>query len=233
VNTTLPPVIGARATVLAPFHYHSLAVPGGTATLPDFLTDRQISFAIAAALGCLSASPALPMKDYRAHMTALPLLASVFETKEARLLRPLAKRLNIDAEAGLTKSVQDATGTGNLKTYFFIQEVPPGLVYEGAIFGADPFALASLVEERPVSEIIVRTGRHLGGLLRLERAVDVRTARLNAHTAGLFGRDLSLDDGIGVEVFALHDLQVTRAVDLHKAAAAVGAWRPFGAAGHG
>ena len=163
MNTTLPPVIGARATVLVPFHYHSLAVPGGTATLPDFLTDRQISFAIAAALGCLSASPALPMKDYRAHMTALPLLASVFETKEARLLRPLAKRLNIDAEAGLTKSVQDATGTGNLKTYFFIQEVPPGLVYEGAIFGADPFALASLVKKGQSPRSLCALGDTLAG----------------------------------------------------------------------
>jgi hypothetical protein len=41
----------------------------------------------------------------------------VFETP--RLLPPLARRLNLDDEAGLTKAVQDATSTGNLKTYFF------------------------------------------------------------------------------------------------------------------
>lgn len=222
---------GVRATVLSPFHYHSLAVPGGTATLPDYLTDRQVSFALAAALGCLRASPALPRKDYRAHMAALPLLASVLETNEARLLRPLARRLNLDAEAGLTKSVQDATGTGNLKTFFFVQEVPPGLVYEGAVFGADPFELAARAEGRKVRDIIVRTGRHLGGLLRIERA-PVAQVRLNAHTAALFGRDLPLDDGIPVAVYALHDLQVTHPVSLDVAAQMVGAWRSFGEGDH-
>jgi hypothetical protein len=49
-------VIGIRAEVLSPLHYHSLAVPGGTATQPDYLTDRQVAFALGAALGCLSYS---------------------------------------------------------------------------------------------------------------------------------------------------------------------------------
>ena len=94
--------IGVRATVLSPFHYHSLAVPSGTATQPEYLTDRQMSFALAGTLGCLSSSPALPRKDYRGHLAALPFLASVFETRAPRLLPPRACRLNIDAETGFT-----------------------------------------------------------------------------------------------------------------------------------
>jgi hypothetical protein len=210
---------GVRATVLSPFHYHSLAVPSGTATRPKYLTDRQVSFALGAALGCLSSNLALPTKDYRAHLSAFPFLASVFETREPRLLPPLARRLNLDDEAGLTKSVQDATGTGNLKTYFFIQEVPPGVVFEGAVFGADPFMLAAEAEGRPVREIVVRTGRHLSGLLRLEPVVST-AVRLNAHTAALFGQETS------VEIYAMHDLQVTPLLPITEAAAQIARWRP-------
>jgi hypothetical protein len=215
--------LGVKATVLSPFHYHSLAVPSGTATQPNFLTDRQMSFALGAALGCLSASPALPRKDYRSHLSTLPFLASIFETQDAQLLPPLAKRLNLDEEAGLTKSVQDATGSGNLKTYFFIQEVPPGIVYEGAIFGADPFRLAAEAEGRSVQEIVVRTGRHLGGLLKIERLKDVTEVRLNAHTANLFGRA----EGLPVAVYVLHDIQPTEPMSLAEAWKHVSGWRPF------
>lgn len=220
--SAIPSVVGVRATVLAPFHYHSLAVQGGTATQPRFLTDRQMSFALGAALGCLSSSPALPRKDYRGHLAALPFLASVFETQNPRLLPPLAKRLNLDDEAGLTKAVQDATSTGNLKTYFFIQEVPPGVIYEGAVFGADPFALASQAEGRPCREIVVRTGRHLGGLLRLEPAEPGET-RLNVHTAALFGAEA----GLPVEIFAMHDLQLSALQSLREAARTVAPWRSW------
>jgi hypothetical protein len=214
--------VGIKATVLAPFHYHSLAVQGGTATQPRFLTDRQVSFALGAALGCLSTSLALPRKDYRSHLAALPFLASVFETATPQLLPPLARRLNLDDEAGLTKAVQDATSTGNLKTYFFIQEVPPGVVYEGAVFGADPFALAAEAEGRISSEIIVRTGRHLGGLLRLERSAP-DGVRLNLHTAALFGREA----GMKLDIFAMHDLQLTPPLAMAEAAAQVAQWRVF------
>lgn len=218
-------VVGVRATVLSPFHYHSLAVPSGTATQPDFLTDRQMSFALGAALGCLSSSPALPRKDYRTHLAALPFMASVFETAQPQLLPPLARRLNLDEEAGLTKAVQDATGTGNLKTYFFIQEVPPGVEYCGAVFGADPFALAGRAEGRPCHEIVVRTGRHLGGLLRLEPE-PLGEVRLNAHTAALFEQA----DGLAVELYALHDLQLSRLLPAMEAGKKVARWRPFAAA---
>lgn len=217
-------MVGVKATVLSPFHYHSLAVPGGTATQPDFLTDRQVSFALAAALGCLSSSLALPRKDYRSHLAALPFLASVFETSAPHLLPPLARRLNLDDEAGLTKAIQDATGTGNLKTYFFIQEVPPGVEYRGVIFGTDPFALAGQAEGKPCHEIVVRTGRHLGGLLRLEREQQT-SVRLNVHTAALFGQE----QGLAVDVFAMHDLQLSSPLPATEAAQHVLRWHSFAA----
>lgn len=215
---------GVRATVLSPFHYHSLAVPGGTATQPDYLTDRQVSFALGAALGCLAPCPALPAKDYRAHLAALPCLASVFHTDEPRLLPPLARRLNLDDEAGLSKAVQDATSTGNLKTYYFVQEVPPGVVFHGAVFGPDPFALAGRAEGRACGEVVVRTGRHGGGLLRLQRE-DAGAVLLNVHTAALFGAS----DGLPVATYAMHDLQLTPPLLLAEAAVAVARWRRFDA----
>ena len=219
--------IGVKASVLSPFYYHSLAVPSGTASLPAFLTDRSISFAISAALGALCASPALPPRNYKTHLRGLPLLASVFETKAPRLLPPLNKRLNLDGEGGLQKWVQDATYTGNLKTHFFIQEIAPDVEYEGAVFGADPFELASRAEGQPIECLVVRTGRHLTGMLLLERC-PVGKVRLNAHTAMTFGMNLP-EEGpeYGVDIYALHDLQLTRPLNLSDAAAIVGRWRPF------
>ena len=218
-------IVGVKATVLSPCHYHALAVPSGTATQPDFLTDRQMSFALGAALGCLAPSPALPRKDYRTHLGALPFLASVFEASEPRLLPPLARRLNLDDEAGLSKAVLDATFSGNLKTYFFIQEVPPGVEYYGAVFGADPFALASRAEGRPCREIVVRTGRHLGGLLRLVPERAASPVRLNVHTAALFGQS----EVLTVALYAMHDLQLSPPLPAAEAGQQVARWRPFAA----
>ncbi len=215
--------VGVRAIVLAPFYYHSVAIPSGTATLPDFIGDRAMSFAVAAALGCLSRSPALPDENYVKHMLELPGLASLFETDEPRLMRPLGKRLNIDAELGFSKSIQDATSTGNLKTWFFVQEIPVDTVYQGAYFGIDPFELASEIEGREVSNFHVRVGRHLSGLLRLEKAT-VPTVRLNAHTAMKFGKDVA-GRGVRVERYAMHDMQPTEKIGLRMAAEMVSDWR--------
>ena len=220
------PVTPVRATTLTPFHYHSVPVPSGTATIARFLADRSMSYALAGALGSLRPSDALPSKDYRRDLVALPWLCSAFEAAEPRLLPPLAKRLNLDAEGGYPKRVQDATATGNLKSWFFVQEVPPGVAYDGAVFGPDPFEAAGQVEGRPVDEIVVRTGRHLGGLLRLRRhAVD--RVRLNAHTAHLFGDEPGADPRLAVDVFVLYDMQFTRPLELGAAAEVVARWRGF------
>jgi hypothetical protein len=88
------------------------------------------------------------------------------------------------------------------------------------VFGVDPFALAAEAEGRPVQEIVVRTGRHLSGLLRMEPA-EPAAVRLNAHTASLFGQEAS------VEIYAMHDLQVTPLMSIVEAAAQVARWRPF------
>lgn len=216
-----------RATSLTPFHYHSLAVPSGTATLAPYLADRAISYALASAMGALAASPALPKKNYLRDFRALPWLASVFEAREPRLMRPLGKRLNLDAEGGYQKRIHEATGTGNLKTWFFIQEVPPGTVYRGAIFGPDPFLLAEGVENRDVGRIVVRIGRHLGGMLALDRCEtdDNDKVRLNAWTADLAGYDVDNDPLMSVDVYALHDIQITAPMPLGAATERVSAWR--------
>ena len=217
-----------RATTLTPFHYHSLAVPSGTATLAPYLADRAISYALASAMGALAASPALPRKDYRRDLLALPWIASVFEAREPKLMGPLGKRLNLDEEGGWQKWLQDATGTGNLKTWFSVQEVPPETVYDGAIFGPDPFDLASDAEDRDVDCLVLRTGRHRGGLLALERtSTRDGYVRLNAWTADLAGYDVDGDPRMKVAVYALHDIQVTIPVRLDHAVEIVGTWPPF------
>lgn len=218
-------VTAVKAVTLTPFHYHSLAVPSGTATLSTFLADRSMSYALTGAMGGLRPSVCLPVdKDYRKDLTAMHWLCSAFEAENPRLLPPIGKRLNLDTEGGYQKRVMDATGTGNLKTWFYIQEVPQDVVYQGAIFGPDPFVMASEVENRVVNEIIVRTGRHLGGLVALRRATDVTQVRLNVHTAHLLGADTE-DADLAVDIFALYDIQLTRRLDLETAAGLVSGWR--------
>jgi hypothetical protein len=217
-------VTAVRAVTLTPFHYHSLAVPSGTATLSTFLADRSMSYALAGAMGGLRPSVCLPVKkDYRRDLGAMTWLCSAFEAENPRLLPPLGKRLNLDTEGGYQKRVMDATATGNLKTWFYIQEVPQDVVYHGAIFGPDPFGMASELEGHEVDEIIVRTGRHLGGLVSLQRTKVVPQVRLNVHTAHLFGADTT-DANLKVDVFALYDIQLTKRLDLHVAAEIVARW---------
>jgi hypothetical protein len=221
----------ARATpvevrTLSPFHYHSFVVPSGTATMTGFLADRSTAYALAGALGALAAAPALPEKDYARDLRALPCLFSMLESESNQLLPPSGRRLNLDQEGGYGEKIQAATGTGNLKSWYFVQEVPPGTVYRGVVFGPDPFELASEATGAPVDDIVMRTGRHLGGLLRMTRGVVTpEEIRLNAHTAMVFGDDLE-DADLRIEVFVLYDVQVTRPIAVDRAAAIVDRWRP-------
>lgn len=214
-----PHVTRVTATTLTPFHYHSLAVQSGTATLAAYLADRSMSYALAGAMGALAASAALPKKDYRRDLERLPWLASMFETKTPRLMKPLGRRLNLDGEGGYQKRIMDATSSGNLKTWFYIQEVPQDVVYEGAFFGPNPFELAG------VEQLILRTGRHLSGLLRVEPSSSSGGIRLNAWTADLFG---DATDDLEIDYFALQDIQVTIEMRQEEAAARVARWRSFG-----
>jgi hypothetical protein len=204
------------AKTLTPFAYHSLMVQGGTATLPELVGDRAIAFGLAQALGMTAARAALPPEDYRGHLAAMPFRTSVFTTSEPELLPPLTRRLNLNAEAGYQKKVQDVAKRGNLKEFFLIQEVPPEKEFYGAVFsfeGFDPFAYLE-------TEIIVtRVGLHRSGMLALTRATERHPVRLNASTAWLYGRELE------VERYCLHHLQLTPAYPLEEAAMEVGKWK--------
>lgn len=178
-------------------------------------------------MGALAASPALFEKDYGRDLRRLPWLCSVFEADAPRLMPPIGKRFNLDVEGGYQKRVQDATSTGNLKTWFFVQEIPPFSVYRGAIFGPDPFEMASHDSGRRIDEIVVRSGRHLSGLISLRRTpADGGHVRMNAHTAHLFGVDPNAEPSLATDVFVLYDIQVTRPMPLDKAASMIERFRP-------
>lgn len=218
-------VTPVTVTTLTPFHYRSVPIPSGAATLTGYMPDRSISYALAGAMGALCASPALPTKDYLRDLKALPFLFSVLESGSNRLLPPSGRRLNLDTEGGYGEKVQLATGSGNLKTWYFVQEVPQDVVYHGVVFGPDPFAMAAGDDGAPADTIVMRTGRQLSGLLKMRRSDGIDHCRLNAHTAMLFGDDLASDD-LAVEVFALYDIQVTRPIEVAHAAQIVARWRP-------
>jgi len=204
--------VGIQATTLTPFCYHSLMVQSGTATLPELIGDRAIAFALAATLGMLAARVALPAKNYAGHLSVIPFRTSVFTTTEPRLLPPLVRRLNLDAEAGLKEKIQNVANKGNLKAFFLTQEVPPGQSFTGAVFGLDPFAATGQ------GELVVRIGLHRSGMVKLEPA-EVDAVRLNAATAALFGRELA------VERYLLHGLQLTAPLPLMEAAREVARWQ--------
>lgn len=204
--------IGIKATTLTPFCYHSLMVQSGTTTLPELIGDRAMAFALAATLGMLAARGALPAKDYAGHLQIMPFRTSVFTTTEPRLLPPLVRRLNLDAEAGLKEKIQNVANKGNLKAFFLTQEVPPAQTFTGAVFGFDPFAVT---EQR---ELVVRIGLHRNGMVKLEPA-PVEKVRLNAATAALFGRELA------VERYLLHGLQLTAPLSLADAAQETAQWQ--------
>ena len=218
-----------RLETLTPHHYQSLAIPSGVASLSTCMADRTVAFGLAGAFGGLSASVALPRKDYRRDFAAMTWFASVFDAKRPKLMRPQGRRLNLDQEGGYRKSIQDATGTGNLKSWFFIQEIPADAVYNGAVFGPDPFEIASEVEGADVCQIVFRIGRHRGGLVRMVRSAPT-DVRLNLHTGSVCGVNLEQDERLRVEVPVLWDLQVSSPLPLATAGEIVAEWKAAAAA---
>ncbi len=190
-------ITGIQAETLTPFAYHSLMVQGGTATLPELVSDHALMFGLAATLGMMRSSVCLPKKDYCRDLDAMPWRASVLTTDQPRLLAPMVRRLNLTEEAGYKRRIQDVVKKGNLKDFFTTQEVPPGVVFTGALFGFDPFAYSGQ------DELVIRIGLHRNGMLRL-RPVKTEQVRLNAATAALFGRELP------VERYLLYGLQLTQ-----------------------
>lgn len=205
-------ITGIQAETLTPFAYHSLMVQSGTATLPELVSDHALMFGLAATLGMMRNSVCLPDKDYRRDLDAMPWRASVLTTDNPRLLPPVARRLNLDEEGGMKQKLYAVTSKGNLKTYFFTQEVPPGVVFNGALFGFDPFAYSGQ------DELVIRIGLHRSGMLRLRRS-EVQQVRLNAATAALFGRELP------VERYLLYGLQLTQTMPVRQALQEVQQWQ--------
>lgn len=209
-------ILPIKAKTLTPFSYHSLMVQSGTATLPELVGDRAVAFGLAHALGMAAARVALPVKDYRGHIAAMPFRTSVFKTYEPELLPPLIRRLNLDGEAGYQKKIQDVAKKGNLKEFFLIQEVPPEKEFFGAVFGFDEF---DPFEYLQADAIVTRVGLHRSGMLELTKESTEYAVRLNVATGWLFGKELE------VTKYCLHNLQLTEEYDLEKAAEEVGSWR--------
>lgn len=210
--------IPMKAETLTPFAYHSLMVQQGTATLPELINDQAIMFGLASSMGMMDACPCLPTKDYKRDLLQMPWRASVFTTDHPQLLPPLVRRLNLTEEAGYKKRIQDVVKKGNLKDFFTTQEVPMGIIFTGALFGFDPFKATGL------DEIIIRIGLHRNGIVRLTKAdpnqgnQSIKQVQLNAATAHLFGRELS------VERYLLYGIQLTEAMPLIEARDEVLQW---------
>ena len=90
------------------------------------------------ALAVSSVGARLPRATY----AALPYKTTLFLGYDNRLNRPLARRLNLDAECGMPKSVDTARKSGNIKDYYHIQEVAAGSVFYGSFLHADPLSIA-------------------------------------------------------------------------------------------
>ena len=204
-------ITGIQAETLTPFAYHSLMVQGGSSTLPEVISDQAIMFGLAAALGMMHASVCLPAKDYRRDLEAMPWRASIFTTQYPKLLAPLSRRLNLEDEAGFKNRHYTVTSKGNFKTYFSTQEVPAGVSYTGALFGFDPF------KETGRNELVIRIGLHRNGMVRL-RPKPIEHVQLNAATAHLFGRELS------VERYLLYGIQLTPKLTAKEALTEVQQW---------
>ena len=208
----MKPIVGLRAETLTPFAYHSLAVQGGTATLPELIGDNALAFGLASALGHIRSRGALPVKDYKRDLLAMPWRTSVLMADAPQLLPPLARRLNLDEEGGYQKKLRDVTYKGNMKQYWTTQEVPPGAFFRGAVFGVDPF------KETGQDAVVIRIGLHRNGMVKLSRDTEINRVRLNAATAALFERELS------VERFLLYGLQLTAPMPLAEASEEVARW---------
>ena len=210
-----------KLTALAPWAWHGLAVPSGTATLNDIVTDTALAFATAAALGMAPRSPCLPTTpDYRGHLAVLPFKTTLFLGYDNRLNRPLARRLNLDAECGMPASIDNARKSGNIKDYYHIQEVAVGSVFHGCFLHADPLRIANEAYGKRPDKLVVRLGLGRAGVGILEPCALQHDIRLNLHTARLFDPDIDLEAG----PYRLHNIQPSRPLEPDEALRSTAGW---------
>ena len=210
-----------QLTALTPWAWHGLAVPSGTATLNDVVTDTAVAFGTASALGMMPRSPCLPSApDYRNHLAALPFKTTLFLGHDNRLNRPLARRLNLDAECGMPKSMEDARKSGNIKDYYHIQEVSVGSVFHGSFLHENPLRVAHEAYGEPVEALVIRLGIGRNGVGILEPCTDGYDICLNLHTARLFDPDTDLQAG----PYRLHTIQPSRPVEPDVALSLTARW---------
>lgn len=210
-----------RLTALSPWAWHGLAVPSGTSTLNDVVTDTAMAFATAAALGMMPRSPCLPSApDYPGHLAALPFRTTLFLGHDNRLNRPLARRLNLDAECGMPKSVHDARNSGNIKDYYHVQEVAAGAVFHGTFLHADPLRMAFEAYGERRNRLVVRLGLGRNGVGLLEPCVEQPPVCINLHTARLFDPDVDLPAG----PYRLHNIQPSQPLEPDDALQITAGW---------
>lgn len=210
-----------QLTALTPWAWHGLAVPSGTATLSDIVTDTAMAFATAAALGMMPRSPCLPSTpDYRDHLSALPFKTSLFTGHDNKLNRPLARRLNLDIECGMPPSIHTARSSGNIKDYYHIQEVAVGSVFRGCFMHADPLGIADAAYGERIDRLVVRLGLGRTGVGLLERCAKPCDVQLNLHTARLFDPDVGLKAG----PYLLHTIQPSLPLEPDEALRLTAGW---------
>ena len=210
-----------RLTSLSPWAWHGLAVPSGTATLNDVVTDTAMAFATAAALGMMSRSPCLPAEsNYRGHLAVLPFKTTLFLGHDNQLNRPLARRLNLDAECGMPKSVHTARASGNIKDYYHIQEVSTGSVFWGSFLHTDPLRIVEEAYNEQVDRLIIRLGLGRNGIGLLERCTEQPSICLNLYTARLFDPKVDLKAG----PYRLHNIQPSLPLEAVEALRVTSGW---------
>ena len=214
-----------RLTALTPWAWHGLAVPSGTATLNDVVTDTAMAFATATALGMAPRVPCLPgSPSYRTHLAAIPFKASLFLGEGNRLNRPLARRLNLDSECGMPKSIDTARKSGNIKDYYHVQEVAAGSVFDGWFLHGDPLSIALDAYGEARERLVIRLGLGRTGVGLLTPRTSAGGIQLNLHTAQLFDPAISVKAG----PYRLHTIQPSVVLEAAEALEITAAWRQGG-----
>lgn len=216
------PVYTYKLTALTPWAWHGLAVPSGTSTLSDVVTDTAMAFATAMALGMGRRSPCLPTApDYQEHLAVLPFKTSLFIADQGnRLNRPIARRLNLDIECGLPKRVHIARSSGNIKDYYHIQEVRVGAEFYGSFLHADPFHIATQKYGDKVNYLVLRLGLGRNGVGVLQKSRRTEEVQLNLHTARLFNPNVNLAAG----PYRLHNIQPSQPIRCEDALSVTSHW---------